>query len=456
MAVSLWEQAHWALMGVGCTWFLGDSTFLEVPWWIDSQSDGLKVGSRMALAASLAPISAGVCLLLRLCFPSRYYDAVVPVSFIFSLTAGYMLGCGLWAQTSVFIYISFFLSQCVGAMMPFGVLPWVMANDFKPALISSLYCGGSLASVSASVLAMVQSPGDDHRFTPSVFFLVASTPILASLFALCRIRSYRIGVISQPVEEAAEEETEACNSLPEPPSVRRSAARDAGGAVQAGTASQQVANLVANWRRWIGSATVLALVSSFMSTGSFVVLRSALPFATARVIPGHSACRPGCSAFCRAIPTAYDCHDIPACSWLGENATCIENRGADELQWATSTAQWAFAAGSWLTVPLPTMRIFFVPVLWLAPFGYVCTLALGGVGGSVFESKSSAVLLLCSVLAVRLFQGYFEVMMYRYVAHKYGEDAERVTIFLGIALMLLAALTGTATTLLVELNVFSD
>lgn len=133
------ERIYWALMGLGCTWFLNDSMFLQLPYWISSQPEGLVLGSRIAFVGSVVPpVMAVAALTLR----KHRYDAVqraaVPTLITFSLFAGSILALGLWKISSNFIYLSMALASTVGGLGALITTPWVMGSGYKPACISQV------------------------------------------------------------------------------------------------------------------------------------------------------------------------------------------------------------------------------------------------------------------------------------------------------------------------------
>eukprot|EP00927_Polykrikos_kofoidii_P076439 TRINITY_DN73542_c0_g1_i1.p1 TRINITY_DN73542_c0_g1~~TRINITY_DN73542_c0_g1_i1.p1 ORF type:complete len:491 (-),score=38.53 TRINITY_DN73542_c0_g1_i1:166-1572(-) len=441
------EQTYWAVLGIGCTWVMGDSIFLEVPWWVNSQPDGLMVGSRMALASSWTWVTVLSGLMLRTFFPTRFNQVIVPTMILFSLVAGFMLGFGLWRFSSTYIYLSVLLSQLVGSMIPFGVLPWMLSRSFKPALISSLYCGGSITSLTASLIAVVQSPGGEQRFTPDVFFLILTSTFFASAAAFLQITFYSIGNLRLLEEEGL------CDSAQQPHILSTSTTQGSGHECGVRNSRRLSVRCPQNLPQWLRSALLLALVSASMAQGSWTVLRAALPYATTHVVPGHAACSPTCSAFCADL-SSEACESASACRWSVSDGNCRENRGEHIMQWTISLAQWSFAAGSYCTIILPTMRIFVMPILWLIPFLCICTIAL--VRDGLFEFASAGVFLVCSFLLARFLQGYFEVMQYRYIAYKHGQDAASVTVFVGVVTQAINCIAALLCTLAVELNVFSD
>jgi uncharacterized membrane protein YgcG len=174
------EQLYWTALGVGIVYCIYDSTFLQLPWWIASQPEGLQLPSRMSVVATGALFcTVPSALLWRHLAPDGFRRGIVPALIAGQAAAGLLLASGLWTLSSMFIYAAVFLSYSVGGLAAFATVPWLMTSGYKPALVSSLYLGGSAASLAASVLATVQAPASaSPRFSPQVFFAIISLPVL--------------------------------------------------------------------------------------------------------------------------------------------------------------------------------------------------------------------------------------------------------------------------------------
>ena len=167
------EHLHWGAVGAGVTYCIYDSSWLQLPWWQTSQPEGLRLGGRISMVANAALLcSVPTVLLARQLRPAAFRRYLLPVLICCQGAAGLVLASGLWTLSSAFIYIGIFLAYTVGSLTSFATVPWLLSAGFKPPLVSSLYAGGSAASLLASILAMIQSPGDAQRFSPQVFFLV--------------------------------------------------------------------------------------------------------------------------------------------------------------------------------------------------------------------------------------------------------------------------------------------
>jgi len=91
------------------------------------------------------------------------------------------------------------------------------------------------------------------------------------------------------------------------------------------------------------------------------------------------------------------------------------------------------------TVMLPTMRIWVLPLLWLVPMCIICIIAFGE--GDFWEFPSANWLLIALTCVVRVLNGYWEAMLWQYVAFKYNE-AEAVALFVGLGILVLGSVSG--------------
>ncbi len=377
---TLREQLHWTALGLGCVWFVNDAIFLQVPYWIGSQPQGLKLPNWIALTGSVVSPAVTIgALLLRRFKGDRLQQATVPALIALSIASCVLLGSGLWRISSWFIYLATACAVSVGTLVPLATVPWIQASGYKTSLISALYLGGSVGSLFGGVLAIVQSPGDKKRFSPEVFFIIVGLLASASVCAYVRIRRQGIGVKQQFVDVATRTERspsrtqETRESLLGLPVSRRP---EAGCACLARLVPEQYdAYLLQNWRQWIGSAWPMACWTGVVGMCTWSTARSMMGFAATHTVVGHHACRSlpvsnrsdftnglsGCALFCAQYgdPTMSPlnrtgCASQAACTIvtiaansddLTPHATCTENRGEYWVGWITALAQFAFAAG---------------------------------------------------------------------------------------------------------------
>eukprot|EP01050_Picozoa_sp_SAG11_P036595 SAG11_NODE_14005_length_629_cov_0.784906_1_plen_164_part_10 len=58
---SLRERLYWTGLGLGCTYFINDTMFLELPYWVASQPEGLALGSRERMPSETGCLTICVC-----------------------------------------------------------------------------------------------------------------------------------------------------------------------------------------------------------------------------------------------------------------------------------------------------------------------------------------------------------------------------------------------------------
>ena len=351
------ERAWWALMGLGCTWFINDTMFLQLPWWISSQPEGLKLGNRIALSGSVTPvISAAVSLMLR----KHYYEHVqrwcMPLMIVFSICAGTIIALGLWEISSNFIYMSMSLASIVGSTTPYLAVPWVMGNGYKPACISPMFLGGSIGSLCASTLALYQRPGDEQGklFSPSVFFGIITVPVLLALYGYHQIDVRGIGKKASAEASAAPDGEEP--GVP-PPSDEGMNILDAEpvstsgccGALSRSVPLQWDAYLPTNWRIWISEVWALATWMGVIAMCTWTVSRAVMGFASTHTVFLHHEChhlpklmgpRPACGHDCWEI-----LEDLAGCDrYCHEVEWNVRNPSADELKQRDEECQLACEA----------------------------------------------------------------------------------------------------------------
>lgn len=342
------EKAWWVLMGLGCTYFINDTMFLQLAWWIGSQPEGLLLGNRIALAGSQSPIIATViALVLRKYRYEQVQKYCMPTLICFSISAGLLLALGLWEVSSNWIYLSMVLASTVGATTPYLAVPWVMGSGYKPACISPMFLGGSVGSLCAATLALYQSPGQEKLFSPTLFFAIVTTPVFGSLYAYQQISTRGIGksavraAAGKPSSSSDDAEGGGQNAgdaaRPVEPAAPPPAGESSGGlvdgeqptgcvwlvnAVPAGW-DKFLGGVIPGWRKWIGSVWALALWLGFIAMCTWTVSRAVMGFASAHTITNHHAChhlpavtagdgglidnelegQEGCERFCSEIET---------------------------------------------------------------------------------------------------------------------------------------------------------
>jgi len=188
LPVSKCDYLMFMSIGLGSSWVLLTSLFVEIPWFETTQPEGIELAAWLgfvgtfAIAMSLLAniyggskiVGANTALLLSI------FNIFVNllVAFTWHLTFG---GC------SVFLLFSGFGAALVGNFSGIIVIPWVAAN-FPPALTNAYIGGENFMAVFIVMLQLVQSPGQYRRFSPTSYFNILTLPCLSSLCCIIYIQ----------------------------------------------------------------------------------------------------------------------------------------------------------------------------------------------------------------------------------------------------------------------------
>lgn len=173
----IWEWLPFFVLGLGPGWVMLDCMFVEVPYFQAVQPEGLKLASRMSVAASLAlAIMAPLYLYFRdqheselkqgrsahafSCISMTSYNFMVPTLTCMPLVLA-VVASFTWDSTLCFgsstscnsmaIYIITFIASTVGTMQTIVILPW-MTKSFAPHHISAIMSGSNFGSMLSAVL----------------------------------------------------------------------------------------------------------------------------------------------------------------------------------------------------------------------------------------------------------------------------------------------------------------
>ena len=205
----------------------------------------------------------------------------------------------------------------------------------------------------------------------------------------------------------------------------------------------------------------------FIGLCTWNVSRAVMGFAAVHTVPGHHTCRglppaalggpAGCALLCsRRNETGCSADDL--CTATVEDGTfaCKENQGEVWIGWITSLAQWAYSGGIALTVAFPSYRLWRVSTVWLPAFVVLLVPALRVSGGGLFEAAWGGPLVLLGALLLRGSNGYLETMQWRYIAHRWGSEAQSVSLAFGAVSMAISLFGSLASTALIEAGVVGN
>jgi len=176
-------------LGMGPSWALMNALYLELPWFEETQPEGVNLAAWMGIVGTAA---AAVSLLisysgvLNRISGEKLVSGLVVLNIILIVLLAFS-----WQQTfwgfSAFLFLAIFGGGMVGNLQFMTLIPWV-ASNFPPTFTNAYMSGSSFMSLFCVALQLVQSPGDAQRFSPAVFFLILSLPNFLSFFSVYGVR----------------------------------------------------------------------------------------------------------------------------------------------------------------------------------------------------------------------------------------------------------------------------
>lgn len=208
-AQNMKNMALFGTLGIGTNWVLPTVLFQQIPWFEERLPEGLCLATYMNASNACAVFVALMYYLMtEYCFHvphsvsmpillSLSVIASVYVAFTYEYTVN---------DISLFLYIGSFLGAIVGSFSAIIVNPFM--TQFEARYISAARSGGSGAFLLCALLGLIQSPGQNTRFSPQVFILIFSGIFVLPYFAYRKIVNEKLGLRQVP-----EEEDEAENSV---------------------------------------------------------------------------------------------------------------------------------------------------------------------------------------------------------------------------------------------------
>jgi uncharacterized protein YqgC (DUF456 family) len=205
------------MLGVGANWVLPTALLQQVPWFSEHLPEELCVATYMNVAAACAASSAfvyyfitengfrvphrvSVPILLTLSFMGSVYVA---------LTYDYTVN-----GNSFYLFTGHYIGCVVGAFSAIIFNPFMA--QFEAKYISAARGGGSSAILLSAVLGLIQSPGQNPRFSPTIFILIFSVLFLFPFFAYRKIVADKIGLRQVASTEEVEVVTDDVKVLMDP------------------------------------------------------------------------------------------------------------------------------------------------------------------------------------------------------------------------------------------------
>jgi hypothetical protein len=218
------NYALFAMMGAGANWLLPTILFQQIPWFQDRAPEGLCLATYLNTVNSFALVGT-----LTYCYVNQYHKPIphsimMPIVLWISVFATFFAAFThsvTIAGTSLCLMITTFLGATVGSLSAVVFNPFM--TQFEGIFITAARSGASTSFLLCAVLGIVQSPGSNARFSPTVFLLIFACLFLLPIYAYHRIVSEKIGLRKQEVSTVVVELQEPkANSTPGPDSMSSS------------------------------------------------------------------------------------------------------------------------------------------------------------------------------------------------------------------------------------------
>eukprot|EP01084_Bolivina_argentea_P036196 67002_1 len=174
------------IFSLGPSWMLLDGMYIQVPYFQRSQPESVKMAAKMSLSGSTSMMTVvPIYFLLTNMYPpsSNTYRKLIYGIILFQLFLTVFIAI-FWSTTiNDFSFIIMLVTHCsagIGHLQTIAIIPWLLA--FNPEMSSLIMFGGGIASVIASCLGLIQSPGSNKPlFGPSAYYSIMLICILCSL-----------------------------------------------------------------------------------------------------------------------------------------------------------------------------------------------------------------------------------------------------------------------------------
>jgi hypothetical protein len=201
-------------LGIGTNWVLPTVLFQQIPWFEERLPEGLCLATYMNASNACAVFAALMYYFVTEHFYHIPHSASMPILLSLSVIASIFVAF-TYEHTvndmSIFIYIGSFLGAVVGSFSAIIVNPFM--TQFEARYISAARSGGSGAFLLCALLGLIQSPGQNTRFSPRVFILIFGGLFILPYFAYCKIVREKLGLRQCPEEEEDTESSVEITSL---------------------------------------------------------------------------------------------------------------------------------------------------------------------------------------------------------------------------------------------------
>jgi len=171
------------VLGMGPAYNLPNAIALELPWFEKTQPEEKDLAAWMGLATTIA---SGAGLVFGVYGRLNVGGCTIAFLIILNLSLVVLLAFTWWKTIggfSIFIWVGTLVGGTIGNLYFLILVPWIAAM-FPQTFTSAFISGNSFTAFLSVVLQLVQSPGEHHRFSPTVYLMALALPVVFSFFSL--------------------------------------------------------------------------------------------------------------------------------------------------------------------------------------------------------------------------------------------------------------------------------
>lgn len=196
-------------LGIGTNWVLPTVLFQQIPWFEERLPEGLCLATYLNASNACAVFAALVYYLITEYWYRIPHSVSLPALLSLSVFASIYVAFTYEYTVndmSLYLYIGSFLGAVVGSFSAIIVNPFM--TQFEARYISAARSGGSGAFLFCAVLGLIQSPGQNTRFSPRVFILIFSGIFVLPYFAYRKIVQDKLGLRQNTDHDSHENDSE--------------------------------------------------------------------------------------------------------------------------------------------------------------------------------------------------------------------------------------------------------
>lgn len=188
-----------ALLGAGANWLLPTILFQEIPWFQDRAPEGLC----LATVNSFALVGTLTYVYINHYWKPISHSIMMPLILWISVFASFFAAFThqiTVSGISICLMITTFFGATVGSLSAVVFNPFM--TQFENIYITAARSGASASFLLCALLGIVQSPGSNTRFSPTIFLIIFAILFLLPIYAYHVIIREKIG-LRKPLDAAS-------------------------------------------------------------------------------------------------------------------------------------------------------------------------------------------------------------------------------------------------------------